>query len=345
MRIASGLDPRLGPQAAAERVRALEVLGYDTVHLAETIHDPMITAVLAGAATDAITIRTAVVVAFARSPTLLAYQALDAQVASAGRFELGIGSQIRQAIEDRYAMAWSDPVGRLRDHVIALGSLMAAFAAGEPASASTEHIEIDRVPPYFNPGPLEVSAPPILVGAVRTKMTEMAGAFASGIITHPTCSDSGGIDEVVLPGIEAGARSMRRDVSEVRVIASPNVVTGPTVESLGPGLERQRQLIGFLLTTPAYRAVLDRFGVPDLATALRSHLRRNGEVGLGSLVPDDVLAAIVPSAPFEGIAEVLAQRFGGRVDELVVTLPDDVEADIAQGVLADLRSIPTREAT
>ena len=80
------------------------MLGYDSVHLAETVHDPLATALLAAERTTTITLRTAVVVAFARSPTLLAYQALDAQVASNGRFELGLGTQVRQVIEGRYAM-------------------------------------------------------------------------------------------------------------------------------------------------------------------------------------------------------------------------------------------------
>ncbi|MEI8404693.1 MAG: LLM class flavin-dependent oxidoreductase [Actinomycetes bacterium] len=341
VRIASGVDPRLRPAEAARRCVELEQLGYDSVHLAETVHDPMATALLAAELTHAITLRTAVVVAFARSPTLLAYQALDAQIASSGRFELGLGTQIRQVIEGRYAMNWSSPVERLRDHVVAIRALLDAFIVGEQTSVATETLAIDRVPAYFNPGPAEGTiAPPILVGAVRPRMLAMAGSIADGVITHPTNSDRVAMATLVTPILTKAATDAGRPAP--RVIASPNVVTGPDTASLQPELARQRQLFGFLLTTPAYTAALDRLGVPDLAGRLRQHLRDTGETGLGDILPDDVLDAIVPTATYANLPGLLTERYGAMVDELVVTLPAGINPTMATELIGELRSIPRR---
>jgi len=341
VRIASGVDPRLGPLDAARRCAELEALGYDSVHLAETVHDPLSIALLAAERTETVTLRTAVVVAFARSPTLLAYQALDAQVASGGRFELGLGTQVRQVVEGRYAMAWSRPVERLRDHVVAIRQLLEAFVSGLPAAVATETLVVDRMPPYFTPGPFEgVAAPPLLVGAVRPRMVAMAGATADGVISHPTNSDAAALRSVLLPALEAAATEAGRAVP--RVIASPNVVTGPNDQALRDELDRQRQLLGFLLTTPAYGAVLERLGVPDLGARLRHHLATKGEVGLAEVLPHDVLAAIVPTAPYGALPDLLAERYAGVADEVVVALPPDVAPSTATALLAELRAIPTR---
>ena len=341
MRIASGIDPRLGPLDAAARCAELEAMGYDSVHLAETVHDPLSIALLAAERTEVITLRTAVVVAFARSPTLLAYQALDAQVASRGRFELGLGTQVRQVIEGRYAMGWSRPVERLRDHVVAIRSLLAAFITGEPAGSETETLTIDRVPAYFNPGPHEgLGAPPILVGAVRPRMLAMAGAVADGVITHPTNSDALTINALVAPSLNAAATAAGRPTP--RIIASPNVITGADRGSLADEHARQRQLMGFLLTTPAYGGILDRLGVPDLGERLRTHLHDHGEVGLGDLVPEVVIEAIVPCATFAELPDLLDERYAGAVDEIVVALPRSTSATVAADVISSLRSIPGR---
>jgi len=344
MRLCCGIDPRLRPDEVAEQAALLESVGYDAVHLAETVHDPLAAALLVAEATQSIVIRTSVVVAFARSPTLLAYQALDAQRISDGRFELGLGTQIRQVIEDRYAMTFSPPRARLRDYVIAIRSLMAAFISGEAATVETEHVTVSRVPAYFNPGPLDgITPPPVLVGAVRPRMLEMAGEHGDGVITHPTNSDSLYLRSVVYPAIAKGAALAGRDPSAVRIVASPNVVTGPDWDSLQGELTRQRKLLGFLLTTPAYSSVLERLGCPELGEQLRAQLRDHGDAQLGELIPDFVLGSIVPAAPFEELPELLTQRYGGLVDDLVVRLPPGADGHPRwSAVLASLKEIPGR---
>ena len=82
-------DTQLG--RVAERVRRIEALGYDTVHVSETVRDPFTVCALALEHTSRLTVRTSMVVAFARSPMVTAYSAWELARFSGGRFQLGLG--------------------------------------------------------------------------------------------------------------------------------------------------------------------------------------------------------------------------------------------------------------
>src|ERR1700744_2253994 len=62
---------------------------------------------------------TSIAVAFARSPMTVAYSAWDLQALTGGRFELGLGSQVKAHIERRFSMPWSRPAARVRGEVLA----------------------------------------------------------------------------------------------------------------------------------------------------------------------------------------------------------------------------------
>ncbi len=135
MKVYAGMDPRLSLPEAIAHAQRVEGLGYDGLHVAETVHDSMAVALLVAEHTERVTVRTSVTLAFARSPTLLAYAAWDLAKLSAGRFELGLGTQVRQNIEDRYAVPFGDdPIGRLGDYVGAVRAAFASFASGTAPS-------------------------------------------------------------------------------------------------------------------------------------------------------------------------------------------------------------------
>ena len=85
MKVYAGMDPALPLSEVARHAQRIERLGYDGLHVAETVHDSMAVALLALEHTTTLTVRTAVTLAFVRSPTLLAYQAWDLARLSAGR--------------------------------------------------------------------------------------------------------------------------------------------------------------------------------------------------------------------------------------------------------------------
>ena len=217
MRVYAGMDPRLSLPEAVAHAQRVERLGYDGLHVAETVHDSMAVALLVAEHTERIVVRTSVTLAFARSPTLLAYAAWDIAKLSGGRFELGLGTQVRQNIEDRYAVPFGDdPVGRLGDYVGAVRAAFASFASGAAPAYESPHYRVTRMQPYFNPGPdAATQPPPIYLGGVQRKACALAGAVADGFVSHPTNSNPRYLRETCLPALD-GRCARRGPVLDAR---------------------------------------------------------------------------------------------------------------------------------
>src|SRR5215470_18808654 len=103
--------------------RKVEALGYDCLWSSETQHDPFLPLAVAATATSSIKLGTSIAVAFPRSPMVIAYTAWDIQKASAGRFILGLGSQVRAHNERRFSVKFESPGPKLREVVLALRAI------------------------------------------------------------------------------------------------------------------------------------------------------------------------------------------------------------------------------
>jgi probable F420-dependent oxidoreductase len=343
VKVYAGMDPRLGLPECIAHAQRVERLGYDGLHVAETVHDALGVALLVAEHTERITVRTSVALAFTRSPTLVAYAAWDLQKLSGGRFELGLGTQIRQNIEDRYAVPYGeDPIGRLRDYVGAVRAAFASFATGEPPAYESPHYRLRRMQPYFNPGPdAETPAPRLYLGGVQRRACELAGAVADGFVSHPTNSNPRYLQETCLPGLADGARAAGRDlVAEgFEVVVGTPVVSGATAAAVDRERERQRRLLAFLYSTPAYAPTLELYGWGDLGPRLRELIRRDRWDDLGAVLSDEVLDTLVPCAPFDQLASVLLERFAGLGQGITVGVPaDQADDDAFSSAIAALRT-------
>ena len=327
MKVYAGMDPRLPLAAVAAHARRVEALGYDGLHVPETVSDGLAVALLAVTSTERITVRTAVTVAFARSPLLTAYSAWDLARLSGGRFELGLGTQVRQNIEERYGMPWGDPVGRMRDYVGALRAAFAAFATGEAPSFVGEHYRLTRLQPYFNPGPdAGTTAPAVWLGGVGEGICRLAGELADGFVTHPTNSVPRYLETVCRPYLAAGREAAGRP-GRTPVVAGITVISGRSTADVDRERERQRRLFAFLYSTPAYRTTLDLYGWGELPETLRDRVRRDDWAGLEAVVTDEILETVVPTATYDALPGLLADRFAGLVEGLVVAPPVDPAED------------------
>jgi probable F420-dependent oxidoreductase len=322
------MDPRLPLAEVGAYARRVEAMGYDGLHVAETVHDAFAVSLLAAEHTARLAIRTSVALAFVRSPTLVAYSAWDLSRFSGGRFELGLGTQIRQNIEDRYGMPWGEPVERLRDHLDAVAALFASFRSGEPPRHEGRWYRITRMQPYFNPGPdADTRVPPTWLGGVNPRICRLAGERADGFVTHPTSSNPRYLETICLPNLATGLAQARRDRSELELVVGTPVITGATTAELDAEREHQRRMFAFLYSTPAYRPTLDLYGWTELAPALQALIRADRWDDLAALVTDDVLDALLPTAVHGELAPLLLDRFRGLADGLTLTPPADPAQD------------------
>jgi probable F420-dependent oxidoreductase len=344
VKVYAGMDPRLSLPDAVVHARRVEDLGYDGLHVAETVHDSMAVALLATEHTERIVVRTSVTLAFARSPTLLAYNAWDLAKFSGGRFELGLGTQVRQNMEDRYAVPFGeDPVGRLGDYVGAVRAAFSSFASGAAPAYESPHYRVTRMQPYFNPGPDEATqAPPIYLGGVQPKACALAGAVADGFVSHPTNSNPRYLRETCLPALAEGARLAGRSLADVafETVIGTSVITGATHDEVLRERERQRRLLAFLYSTPAYAPTLELYGWTEVGPRLRELIRHDRWDELAGVLSDEVLDTLVPCGTFDELPGLLRDRFSGLGQGLVVSPPPHVGDDDAfRAVVAALRTI------
>ncbi|MBX7434712.1 TIGR03617 family F420-dependent LLM class oxidoreductase [Mycobacterium sp. Y57] len=331
-------DPVLPLSAVPAYAQRAERLGFDGVHVPETVHDSLAVALLAVEHTEWIVVRTAVTLALVRSPTLVAYAAWDLAAMSGGRFELGLGSQIRQNIEDRYGMAWSEPVSMMGDYVAALKAIFETFATGAPLHYTGSHYRLTRMQPYFNPGPNGVAVPRIWLGAVNERMCRIAGELCTGVVTHTTNSEPEYLRDVVLPALAQGAGKAGHGRRPL-LVAAPAIATGGSDEAVARDRERHRRMLAFLYTTPAYGPALKRKGWSDLPDVLRELVRTQRWQDLSTALPDDILDQLVIAGTYEQLPAMLSGRFGGIADGIVLPpLGDERDDDLIAGCVAGIRA-------
>lgn len=293
----------------------LEALGYDRAFSFEAKHDPFLPLAVAAEHATTIGLGTAVAIAFARTPMTLANVGWDLQVLTGGRFTLGLGSQIRQHVTERFSMPWSRPAARMRELVEAIRAIWAAWETGEPLDFAGEFTRHTRMIPAFDPGPNPFGPPPIFTAGVGPRMTAVAGEVADGFLVHPV-NTRRSLVELTLPALAEGAARAGRAVGELEVVCVTIVVTGRSEEELVRSREAVRRQLAFYGTTPAYQPVFALHGYGDLRPELASLARDGRWDEMAGLVDDDLLATIAVCGEPDEIAPLLRARLDGISDSV-----------------------------
>lgn len=309
--------------------RRVEAMGYDGLFVSDAIHDGLLLACQALSATSKLKVGTSVLIVFPRSPMNVALAAWDLQKMSGGRFELGMGTQIKQNIEDRYSARWLPPAAGMREYVGALRAIFHAFRTGERLEYIGEHYKFTRLQPFFNPGPIDAPDVPLMLGAVGPKMLELVGKTADGIHTHPTNTSVRYLKEVILPQIAVGTAQRDPGRAKPFISASQFVATGPDDATVAAERERFRDMLAFLFSTPAYWASLELFGWQHVGEQLLALTREGRWNDMPGVFNDEVLDTFLVSGRYDQLPEQLAARFGGLVDRITLTVPTDPANDAA----------------
>jgi probable F420-dependent oxidoreductase len=292
------VEPAEGARIAGE----LEALGYDGVWTAETQHDPFLALASAAITTSRVTLGTAIATAFTRSPMVTAMIGWDLQRASAGRFVLGLGTQVRAHNVRRFSVPWSAPAPRLREVVEALRHIWGAFQGEHRLRFRGEHYRHDLLNPFFDPGPIEHMPPPIYLAAVTPTMYRLAGEIADGVHVHPFHT-ARYLREVALP--ELGGRR-----AELTLVSSVFCVVGDDADTV-------REQIAFYGTTPTYRPVFEAHGWGELQERLNTLLAAGDTAGMVAAIDDEVLDAFaVRSDSWADAARAVRKRYDGLLDRV-----------------------------
>ena len=259
---------------------------------------------------------------------------------SGGRFEIGVGPQVKGNVEKRYGMPWSAPAARMRDYVGGMRAIFDCWQHDAPLQYTSESYTLTRMQPFFKPAPLpHGETPPIVMGAIGPRMCEVAGELADRVIGHPTNSTPEYLRDVMRPRLDAGSETAGRAPGSVDLIANPLVASGPDEAAVAAEREAARQILTFTYSTPAYWATLEHHGWGEVGRSLLEKTRSGDWAGMNALVTDEMLDVLVPSAPYDRIADVIQERYSGVAGGISLRMPQDPALDSSFGrVLSQLRT-------
>jgi probable F420-dependent oxidoreductase len=307
--------PTDDPRRARDIYPELERIGYDRACSFESSHDPFVSLAIAGEHTERIQLGTAIAIAFARTPMTLANTGWDLQAATEGRFVLGLGSQIKPHIEERYSMPWSKPAARMREMVEAIRAIWEAWETGGPLDFEGEFYTHTRMIPAFDPGPNPFGPPPIFTAGFGPLSTRVAGEVADGFFVHPV-NTRRSLQELTLPAIARGAARVGRNVADIEVVCVTIVVTGRTEEEYTRSLEGVRGQLAFYATTPAYLPVFELHGYGELHPVLNRMAKEGRWDEMPALIDDELIETIAVVGEPHQIAPAIVARLDGISDSV-----------------------------
>lgn len=328
MKYDASLQSSLGESAS--RARSIEELGFDGCFTYEGQTDPFFPLLLA-AEHSTLDIYTNVAIAFPRSPMHVAYQSFDLQRFSSGRFILGLGTQIQPHIERRYSAVWGKPVTHMREYITATKAIFDRWQNGTPLDVAGEYYNFNLLPPLFDPGPLDCGVPPIWVGALGPRMTQMVAEVADGILIHPFHTEQF-LRQHTVPNVHKGLEAGGKTLDDLSFGVDVMVGVYQTEEEKEIAERGCRFNLGFYGSTPAYRVTLDAHDWGGLQPKLRTLTKEGRWDELGDLIDDEVMGTIAVLGTPQEVADQLRARYGDIAHRLGFSMPyaasDDAVAEL-----------------
>jgi F420-dependent oxidoreductase-like protein len=281
----------LNPSATATNVvddviaqarRAFEV-GVRQIWLAQRFdYDAISLAGLVGAAVPGLGVGTFVVPINPRHPLIVATLAQTAQAASHGNFSLGLGLGAHAPEQQAFGTSWTNPAGRLREHLEVLRSI---FDTGAVDYHGTEFTAAPEWPVAL-PGGTPV---PVYVAAMGPKALRVTGELADG--TLPYLAGPRTIEDFIVPTIGEAATAAGRPAPRV-IAAVPVIVSSGTDAAVDAAKALAAEELAFYAGIPSYAKVLEHEGVDQAgelaavgpADAVRKQLQRYLDAGATDLV-------------------------------------------------------------
>jgi probable F420-dependent oxidoreductase len=300
-----------------------EELGFNTLWTSDTNHNPLFPLVLAAEHTQRLLLGTSIVVAFARSPMDLAYQAWDLACFSQGRFLLGLGTQVPAHITRRFGMDWKTPAAdHLREYVGALRAIWHAWQTGERLNFRGHFYKLTLMAPFFDPGPHDYPEIPIYTAGVNLRMCRLAGEVSDGFHVHPFHTRRY-LKEVVLNAISEGAAKAGRELSDVDVSCAIFVAAGDTQAEIDAGVGFVRQQVAFYASTPSYARVMDLHGWSAIREELSRLAVRKRWDEMGALVTDEMVSEFAIVCSWSELPQRIREKYEGLLQRVTLYKPFD----------------------
>lgn len=299
-----------------ELARHAQAAGFSGLLFTEAGRTAYLNAALASQAAPDLELSTGVAVAFPRSPFVTAATAWELQEATAGKFRLGLGTQVRTHVVRRYGATFDHPGPRLRDYVLAVKACFAAFRTG-----TLDHhgpfYDLDFITPQWSPGVIEAPDPKVDVAAVNPWMLRMAGEVADGVHVHPL-GEPGYLARHVAPKVAEGAAKAARSPSDIAIIVPVMTIVGDSDEERHQERELVRASMSFYGSTPNYAFIWDEAGFEGTTARIREKQKAGDFAGMAAQITDEHLAVFATDSTWDTLGDNLVDKYGGVATRLVL---------------------------
>lgn len=297
-----------------ELARQAESHGFDAVWVSETGQESIVQATVCLTATSEIQVGTNITLAFPRSPTITAMQAWDLDELSGGRFIVGLGSQVKRIIEERFSAEFDQPAKRMAEYVQAMRTVW-RIERGEDVTFDGDIYRVLR-PGLAGPGrAAERTMPRVYVAAVGPLMTAAAATHADGILGHPFTSLRY-ITDSVLPRIDEALASSGGARDDFTVAQGLILCVSEDREVARREAAAQ---IAFYGTTPNYLPVFASHGDEHLMDEYRRVFVSSGRdpEAMAAAVTDEVLDRYAVAGTPDEVRDRVAE-FSSHLDHLIL---------------------------
>jgi alkanesulfonate monooxygenase SsuD/methylene tetrahydromethanopterin reductase-like flavin-dependent oxidoreductase (luciferase family) len=289
--------------------RQAEARGFTGVFLTESFNDSLAYAEAVALGTTRILVGTAITNVYLRHPTLLAQGAAAVQELSGGRLRLGLGVGHRE-VNEPLGIDMGNPIRKIRGVVETLRS---AWTRG----------------PHQ---PRPAAPPPVYLAGLRTKMLELAGAVADGVILNlfPLARY-----EAARAALARGAAAAGRDLGGFAIC---HFTTCYLSDDLGAARHQARRMLARYANLPFYGNMLAESGFAPEVAAVRAAWAA-GDVGAAEAAVSDALVdgVTLVGPPERCCARLDAYRAAGAT--LPIVFPNPVKESRAAAVERALAAV------
>jgi alkanesulfonate monooxygenase SsuD/methylene tetrahydromethanopterin reductase-like flavin-dependent oxidoreductase (luciferase family) len=311
-------------QAAVDRVRLAESLGYESVYVTHIAGRESLTVLTAYAlSTSSIRLGTGVVPIYTRTPATMAQTAATLDELSGGRLTLGVGVSHRPVVEGWHGQTIDRPVSEMREYA----AIVRAILRGEDPPRG------EKWQTGFH---LMGLAPrpelPIYVAALSPAMLRLAGEIADGVILW-LCNPSY-IRDVVVPCVREGRERAGRTLEGFDVVAAVPAALTPqdgAGEGRGGAFHAMRADLIPYFGLPFYRAMIERSG---FAADIEAYDRAAGDLqAMQAAISDEFLAELTAVGEEDAVrAGIERYREAGASSPCIGPIPGtDFEATLRAG--------------
>ncbi|GGI05891.1 luciferase-like protein [Egicoccus halophilus] len=304
-----------GPYAfLRELAKQVEAKGFDAAWVSETTQNATIQAAVLAQATSRIDIGTNITLAFPRSPVITAMEAWDLNEVTGDRFVVGLGSQVKRIIEERFSADFDRPAKRMAEYVQAMQTAW-RMERGEDVTFEGEIYRVLRPGLGGRGRASERALPRVYVAAVGPLMTRAAASYADGLLGHPFTSDRY-LTGDVLPRVDEALAAAGRDRDAFTICQGVILCIADDREV---AVREAKQQIAFYGTTPNYQAVFASYGDEELTDRLRA-VWRDTDRDLDAMVaavPDEAVERYAVAGTPEEVRDRLS-AIEAHVDHVIL---------------------------